>query len=181
MRILTALILLLVSVPAIAAPQCFAGVDNPPEYVERLDAVLTNGDDAWLSWRCPDGLHIDTFKISRALPLVAKAAVGMLSETEARAAYDAWPKASDEELAKVRRRVLVDYYGAQPKVLTPVAYRRREAINTAASHVRIGTIPVGEPCEKGGKYGTLMLIDRTKVRKDSSAAVLPTTAYAICG
>jgi hypothetical protein len=184
MRTLIAIALLLVScstAAAAAAPICTPSLANPPEHVERLDAVLTNGDDTWASWKCTDGLHIDTFQMSRMLPLLAKAATGILTAAEVQAAYDAWPKASQEELDRVRRRVVVDYYGAQPRVLTPVAYRRRETINAAASHVRIGTVAVGEPCEKGGKYGTLMLIDRSKVTKDSSLAVLPTTAYAICG
>lgn len=181
MRTLIFLALLLVSVPAMAVPACIPSVSNPPEHVERLEATLTNGDDTWASWKCGEALFIDTFQMSRMVPLLAKAAVGMLNAAEIQAAYDAWPKASQEESDKVDRMVLVNYYGAQPKVLTPVAYKRRESINSPASHVRIGTIPVGEPCEKGGKYGTLMLIDRTKVKKDSSAAVLPTTAFALCG
>jgi hypothetical protein len=183
MRTLIAIALLLVScsTSAAAAPICTPSLANPPEHVERLDAVLTNGDDTWASWRCTDGLHIDTFQMGRMLPLLAKAAVGALTAAEVQAAYDAWPKASTDELDRVRRRVLVDYYDATPKVLTPVAYKLSKRINQAPVQSRIGTIAVGEPCAKGSKYGTLMLVDRAKVKMDSSIALAPDTAWATCG
>lgn len=181
MRLILAIALLW---PAVAGAQMPWSCDRAPHSwptVVQLESALSNGDTHAAAWRCNGQPRIDTFRPDAVKDLVSLAIRGELTVTALEAWWTAAPKATDTESAPIKRRLMVDEFGAQPKVLTPVAYRRRENINEPAAYVRIGTIPVGENCEPGGKYGTLMLVDRTKVRMDSSVAPRPTTAYAFCG
>lgn len=147
-----------------------------------MDAALSNGDTHYAAWKCEDGnLYIDTFRPAQFLPLVAQIVAGIKTIQQVIDEAASWPRTSKAEADTLKRKVMVNHYGAQPVVLTPVAYRRRTNINQPAAFVRYGSVPVGTPCEKGGKYGELMLIDRAKVVKDSSISVQPPEAYASCG
>lgn len=165
-----------------APPPCWPSITNPPQHVEETEATLSNGDKYWATWRCPDGLiYMGTFSVSRILPWVVKVSAGLMTDEEANAAFEAWPKITDEENQKLRRMIMVNYYDAQPMTISTVVYRTLDAVNMTGAIRRFGTIELGKPCEKGGRYNTLMVVNRADVKKDVSTSQFPPVVRAPCG
>jgi hypothetical protein len=179
---------------ALAMPRTAAASDSVPpcydvpEHIVKLDAPTSAGDTHAVSWRCGNQVVIDVGKPSDVTAFVTKWIAGTFSKAEADAARASLPKTPEAEFAPIKRRVLVDYYGQQPRTLGTVGYKRRITIDRdttvgSYTYVAFAAIPKDFICTRAGKAGEYMPvpISRTLVQKLSEFDSFPDIIYAPCG
>jgi len=188
-RCLMALLLIVATSQALGAEALctYPGLTNPPDRIGKLSAPLPNGDTHWATWYLDGGLCFDTFTLS-IRTLVERAMDGRLTDEEAMA-YREQSNAGltgeqrtelDERWVAERRRVFVDVYAFPPKVLEGIAYRRRSLVD-GNEWQRVGRVPVDTECQRSGKAGDMMRVERRFLVPDAPTAALPTEIFARCG
>jgi hypothetical protein len=184
MRILTVMILLLVSVPAIAAePTCWPVLPSNDLHWGRMPPIVPSEHKYWAVWRCPDGIITRAFNFSEVKDYLASADSGTLDESAATAACATLCKPATPAEASFLRKMAVQKLGMPGKTISTNAYRRSiggTADNPTITYSKVGTVAMGVT---GGQLvdGEYCVIPQSAVKPTVPTIPLPLPVYGLCG